>query len=248
MSKLKSILQERFLKKEKSKVNELAEKSVEGSLTSFSGIFGVTRLEESDKEKLLEILKKYSPESDTDFSSDFQALIALSSEVKAISNQAAILHGERIKRAQEILKKYRDGAFTAWLLATYGNRQTPYNFLQYFEFYSLMPKTLHGKIETMPRQAIYTLASRDAPLSDKEEVVKNYQGETKDELLTKIRSLFPLAEKDKRKENIAQSSIGALERILISFQSQPLNATPSQKKKLYQLLEQLTSLIETGDQ
>jgi hypothetical protein len=246
MSKLTSILQERFLKKDKTKINDLAEKSVQGALTSFSGIFGMSKLEESEKEKLSEILKKYRPEEKSDITLDLNNLIALSSEVKAINNQAAILHGERIKKAQEILKKYRDGAFTAWLLATYGNRQTPYNFLQYYEFYSTMPKTLHAKIETMPRQAIYTLASRNAPLEQKEEVIKNYQGETKDELLAQIRSLFPLSEKDGRKENVTVSAIASLERLLMAFQSGPIPITSSQKDKLQALLEEISSVVNAN--
>lgn len=244
MSKLTSILQERFLKKEKPKVTELAEKSASGALTSFSGIFGMGHLEESEKEKLSDILKKYLPENATDISSDLTSLIALSAEVKAINNQAAILHGERIKKAQEILKKYRDGAFTAWLLTTYGNRQTPYNFLQYYEFYSAMPKTLHPKIELMPRQAVYTLASRDAPLEKKEEVVNNYQGETKDELLAKIRALFPLNDKDKRKENTAHTAISTLEKLLFSFRSNPGSVSKQQKEKLLNLLEEISFVVD----
>jgi hypothetical protein len=246
MSKLSTMLQERFLKKEKPKISELANKSIEGQLTSFSGIFKMNPLDDVEKEKIEEILQKYPPQQETDIAQDLKFLIALSSEVKAINNQAAILHGERIKKAQEVLKKYCEGAFTAWLLATYGNRQTPYNFLQYFDFYSNMPKNLHTKIESMPRQAVYTLASRDVPLSKKEEVVKNYQGETKEELLAKIRSLFPLDEKDKRKENVAQLAISSLERLLISFQHGPIPLQPAQKKQLLVLLEKLASFVDAS--
>lgn len=248
MSKLTNILQERFLKKEKAKITEMGEKSVSGALSSFSGIFGVSPLDDSEKEKLVEILKKYSHEEKIDVSADLNALVALSSEVKAINNQAAILHGERIKRAQEILKKYRDGAFSAWLLLSYGNRQTPYNFLQYYEFHSTMPKTLHAKIERMPRQAIYTLASRDAPLSKKEEIIQNYQGETKDELLARIRSQFPLDADDKRKENVAVQALSSLERLKISFQSGKIRVSKNQKKALQVVLEELSSLIDACDE
>ena len=47
------------------------------------------------------------------------------------------------KERKTILKNYRDGAFSAWLIATYGNRQTPYNFLQYYELYITLPEHLH---------------------------------------------------------------------------------------------------------
>src|ERR1700677_3684402 len=116
MSKFNDLLNLRFKTKEtqQPKMTALVERSNNGDLSSFSGVFRVMPLNDQEKE-------------------DLEALTAITSEVKAITNQAVILHGERIKRAQEILKKYRDGAFTAWLFATYGNRQTPYNFLQYYE-------------------------------------------------------------------------------------------------------------------
>ena len=37
---------------------------------------------------------------------DKEALYSLTAEIKSIHNQSIILHGERIKKAQEILKKY----------------------------------------------------------------------------------------------------------------------------------------------
>ena len=119
------------------------------------------------KQTIESILKSFRLNESYDFDDDLKALMAITSEVKAITNQAVILHGERIKRAQEILKKYRDGAFTAWLFATYGNRQTPYNFLQYYEFYTVMPQALHPKLDQMPRQAVYSLASRAGALREK---------------------------------------------------------------------------------
>ena len=82
------------------------------------------------------------------------------------------MHGERIKKAQEILKSYRDGAFTAWLLAAYGNRQTPYNFLQYYELYTALSPGLHSQLEAMPRHAVYVLASRSGELTQKETMVR----------------------------------------------------------------------------
>ena len=99
-------------------------------------------------------------------------MISLTCEVKAINNQAAILHGERIKKAHQILTPYKDGAFTAWLISTYGNRQTPYNLMQYYEFCEAMPKNLREQIEWMPRQAVYVLATRTGEWKIKQEIVE----------------------------------------------------------------------------
>lgn len=242
MTKLTSMLQDRFKKKENTKITELAEKSSGGNLTVFSGIFGESKLADKDKETLLALLQKYVSD-ERDLAQDLQALIALTSEVRAINNQAAILHGERIKRAQEILKSYQEGAFTAWLLETYGNRQTPYNFLQYYEFYSQMPKTLHSQIEAMPRQAVYTLASRDGALSRKEEIVRNYNGESKQQLVALIRTFFPLDEKDRRRENLGDKAIKSLQQLADDFENREISLTKTQKKRLLSLLDTLIEHI-----
>ncbi|MCI0619341.1 pGP6-D family virulence protein, partial [bacterium] len=133
MSKFNDLLHLRFSKNKdaKEKMTALVERANNGELSSFSGVFRVAQLNDKEKTDIEMILRSYRYSEIDDFETDLKALMAITSEVKAITNQAVILHGERIKRAQDILKKYREGAFTAWLFATYGNRQTPYNFLQY---------------------------------------------------------------------------------------------------------------------
>src|SRR5689334_7208137 len=161
MSKINSLLTERCksAKQKISKMTDLVEKSSKGELSSFSGVFRISPLSENENQALKNLLDQYKNETqETD--ADLTALSTLTAEVKAINNQAIILHGERIKRAQQILINYQDGAFTAWLIAAYRNRQTPYNFLQYYELYRSLPHELHAKIDEMPRQAVYTLVSR----------------------------------------------------------------------------------------
>ena len=181
-------------------MTELATRSAEGSSTPFEGVFHVAPISQGEKVSLQSILEKYQTD-ETNVPEDLKSLSALTSEVKAISNQAVILHGERIKKAQTLLRKYRDGAFSNWLLKTYGNRQTPYNFMQYFELYSSLPKKLQGIVDEMPRQAIYSLSSRAIPYEKKEAFVEEYQGESKTQLLEKLRKSYPLAKKDKRRLN-----------------------------------------------
>src|SRR5262249_38023900 len=148
-----SILDQRMKKPSNtSKMAAMAKQSASGNLTSFSGVFSIAELSAKEKNTLAEILKSYANE-EQDFSTDLDILISLTAEVKAINNQAALLHGERIKKAHHVLTRYRDGAFTAWLIAAYGNRQTPYNLMQYYEFCEVMPKQLRPQIELMPRQA-----------------------------------------------------------------------------------------------
>lgn len=175
MSQVNNLLTERTAKASKkqsghSKMAEMARQSALGHLTSFSGVFSIAELSSKEKGDLETLLTTYSTEGNVRIEEDLNLLISLTSEVKAINNQAALLHGERIKKAHQILTRYRDGAFTEWLKATYGNRQTPYNFLQYFEFYHALAEPLRLTLEEMPRQAVYTLASRKCPLEKKKKL------------------------------------------------------------------------------
>jgi hypothetical protein len=243
MSDLNAVLEQRLNKKTApSKMMEMAQQTVQGQLSSFSGVFSFTELNAAEKEKLRAILEEFAFNK-AESTTDLNALISLTSEIKAINNQAAILHGERIKKAHTILTKYRDGAFTSWLIAAYGNRQTPYNFLQYYEFYELLPKLLRPKLETMPRQAVYTLASRQGPLELKKKIVENYQGETKAVLLDTIREYFPLADQDKRKGNAAEILIQTLSRTYDKLKRKKILPTKSQKQAINNIIDAIKDLV-----
>lgn len=245
MSKINSLLSLRFKKApdKLTKMTSLAEMSSNGALSSFSGVFRVSNLTQKEQEELLKILTEYGQE-EADISPDLNSLMAITAEVKAINSQAAILHGERIKRAQDILKKYQDGAFSAWLVATYGNRQTPYNFLQYYELYTALPQLLQPKLDEMPKQAVYTLASRNAPIEQKEEIIRSYQGQPKQELIALIRQRFPLAEGDGRAQDLSTYAISYLRRLHKQLSSSTFHPTPEQKRALKKQLKSLQALID----
>ncbi len=244
MTSVNQLLSKRLKKNEKSsKMAEMAKRSASGNLTSFSGMFSVTDLNTGEKDFIEAILHEYTTGKEN-ISNDLNSLITITSEVKAINNQAAMLHGERIKQAQEILINYHEGAFSTWLVATYGNRQTPYNFLQYFEFYNEMPKVLHQQIELMPRQAVYTLASREGSNAKKREIVENYNGETKSEVLQLIRETFPLPDTDKRKQNIGESTLKGLHRLILQVRNRKTYISKSQKSEIYELIEELQEWVE----
>ncbi|MDN3505595.1 MAG: CT583 family protein [Rhabdochlamydiaceae bacterium] len=240
MVKLNSLLSDRFKKNKNKtdKVDSLAERSSSGELSSFSGVFNMGEVNERDAKELSELLNAYK-EDKKDISVDLKQLTALTQEVKAINNQATILHGERIKKAQDILKQYRDGAFTAWLVNTYGNRQSPYNFLQYFVFYKSLTPVQQNKIVDMPKQAIYTLASREGDIDKKQQLVDSYQGESKKEVLDKIRTIFPLPTKDKRQHNPALDVIKSLDSTIKLCKAKGYSASDNEKKIINALLGEL---------
>lgn len=225
------------------KVKALAKESNDGARSSFGGLFKSSELPEAEKLALEELLHKFSIESSADIKKDFQELSQITSEVRAINNQAAILHGERIMRAQKILKSYREGAFSAWLLATYGNRQTPYNFLVYFEFFQKLPSELKPKAEAMPRQAIYVLASRNAPFEEKQALVHAYIGQTKREMLELIRENFPLPEKDKRQTSSGQKILHDLQTLLHLYKKGHRSITRQEKADIAQVLSEFLNKL-----
>ncbi len=245
MSQVNTLLSERLSKNKKksSKTAALAERSASGNLSGFAGVFGMSELSPHEKDLLETILNEYA-HGDENIPKDFKSLLSITSEVKAINNQAALLHGERIKRAQNILKQYRDGAFTSWLMATYGNRQTPYNFLQYFEFYESLSSPLRQQIETMPRQAVYTLASRDGDLKEKHEIVQQYQGQSKDELLKMIRERFPLSDQDQRRRKQGELALHLLKRVLNLLSEKKARVTKRQKTQIQDYIEAINEYVE----
>lgn len=244
MSKLNALLGRRFKASKTEKMSALVNRSNEGELSSFSGVFQISPLSEEEKAALKKILEKYQTKT-ADLSIDLPLLSTITSEVKAISHQAVILHGERIKRAQAILKNYQDGAFTIYLKTTYGNRQTPYNFLLYYELYSAVSKQIKEIVSEMPRQAIYTLSSRDVPLEKKEEFIRAYQGETKKEILEKLRTLFPLQSEDKRKQRSSKTLLHLLRYSLQLLGKETFSPTPQEKKELAELISAIRSKLHT---
>lgn len=245
MAKFSTLLNLRLKQKEsRPKMTALAERTSNGGLSSFSGVFRVTPLNDKDKNTLEDILLNFREDDEKDVSIDLENLASITSEVRAITNQAVMLHGERIQKARMILKDYKEGAFTAWLIATYGNRQTPYNFLQYYEFYTSMPSELKGKIDEMPRQVVYTLASRDGDPEKKKELVMNFQGQPKQELLTIIRGLFPLGRDDKRLPNLCNQAVNLCKKAKDLFSHPLFEPSERQKKQLYDLLSQLDLILD----
>ena len=135
----------------------------------------------------------------SDVAKDYTHLVTLTGEIKSINHQSVLLHGERIQSAKILFQSYGELAFSKWLRQVYGNRQTPYNFLKYYTFYSSLEKRLQEKMLSMPKQIIYTIASRNCSDKDKQRVIDTYDGESKETYLKAIRKAFPLEQKDKRK-------------------------------------------------
>lgn len=233
----KDILTGRLKKSKKDlKVTELAERTSNGELSTFSGLFKIGALNSDDSFKLKQLLLQYKKE-DSFIDKDLEDLRTITCEVKGITNQAVLLHGERIKKAQTILKRYKEGAFTRWLHVTYGNRQTPYNFLQYYELYNTVNADLRIKITNMPRQAVYSLASRSGEFNDKCYIIDKYHTLPKQDILSVIRKTFPV--RDKRQPKHAQQVINYLRLAKKCMEPPYFNPDDHQIEEIDQLIRKI---------
>jgi len=233
----------RFTSPKKEKINALVKRSHARHMPNFTKLLQEGTVSSKERHFLQALLEKYQSEG-ADVHADLQTLTTITSEVHGINNQAVMLHGERIKCAHTLFKNYREGAFSTWLIRTYGNRQTPYNFMQYFELYTALPQKLQKILDTMPRQVIYSLSSRSVSQEKKEAFIRNYRGETKSELLEKLRQIFPLEHRDKRNSNRTKKAQDHLKEAYKAMKDPLFSPTGQEKFVCQQLLRQMQSILK----
>lgn len=214
---------------------------------SFQAIFQTKPLQEEDRFKIRQILEEgmLSEKGEDGAEQRVQEqLYQITEEIKAISRQGAILLGERVFRARELLKPYRDGTFTKWLEATFSSRKTGYNFLAYYELYIHLPRDdLKEKFKQMPSRAAYILASKEGALHEKVALIEKHSSLGHQELVELIRHTFPSSS---RPNNSSISPIRQLTRSLSTvikgrnFRLQPLS--PLEKRGLEDLVQQICKL------
>ncbi len=241
-----------FLKKNKKKRGEKVEfkESFDvvnpASRRPLIGLHLSVQITEKERRRMeLVLLDYFNPleKKEKEVGSDLERLVDISSEIKSIASQSVILHGERIKKAQDILGGYREGAFSKWLLQTYGNRQTPYSMLQYYELYMSLSKKLQPKLEIMPKKAAYTLASRYGELSKKCEIINGYSGEKQKEVILTIQEAFPMSKKDKRRrKDIAYVTITEIEQLCFKLEKRKEKLSKESKKWMGKLIIRLKNL------
>ncbi len=242
MSRLENLLDERFSLTPSKKVQQLAQKSSQGELSTAATLFTARTPTSQEVEAMEELLKQFAT-SNKAVTQDAEKLVSLSLEAKAINHQAALLHGERIGLAKSIFKSYREGAFSLWLVQTYGNRQTPYNFLLYFELHQILARSLQKKLEEMPKACAYALASRNGSVEDKSAIIQEYATKSRKELFDEIQRRFPLASTDKRKKQHGQSLLRELKSIYNDLKKHKNALSSSDKRELHILLDAIKDLI-----
>ncbi len=168
-------------------------------------------------------------------------LTEITKQIKSISAQSVLLHGERIKQAQHLLKDYREGAFTKWLMSTYGNRQTPYSMLRYYEFYQSAPRETRTLIESAPKKAVYLLAARDGDKEKKIAFIQKYSDSKQSDLLLLIQEAFPIVQTDKRKPLIA-ATITSMNSFCLKLEKRSEHISEDDRMHINKLIERLKKL------
>ncbi len=237
MKKLNISISEEINKKNNTQMKLISERDVP------LNFFKISQLDINEKNILEEILLR-NAQKNVDISIDLKELTKITGEVKSITSQAILLHAQMIKKTQSLLKNYNDNAFTSWLIHTYGNRQTPYNFLQYYELYNNLQDTpLKEKLHAMPKQAAYALASRVGTIEKKQNFILKCSGESKNSILSKLRGEFPLTQRDKRKQNFSEKIITSLTGILQEIDIKNWKPSKYEVKTIEELIKKLTSLL-----
>jgi hypothetical protein len=170
-----------------------------------------------------------------------EQLTNITKQIKCISAQSVLLHGERIKQAQDLLSNYREGAFTKWLMNTYGNRQTPYSMLRYYEFYQSSPKEFRSIIESAPKKCVYLLASREGDHSKKLDLIKEHGKSPQSDLLILIQTAFPIQESDKRKP-LNTSTIESMSKLCKKLESRSKYISDEDRMEIQKLIDRLQKL------
>lgn len=209
------------------------------------GIPITVELSEDEKRQIQKILvDEYNPGTveESQVAHHVEQLINISKQIKSISVQSILLHGERIKLAQDLLSDYREGAFTKWLMATYGNRQTPYSMLRYYEFYQSAPRDARALIENMPKKAIYLLASRDGDYDKKMEIVQNHAKTAQSDLVLLIRETFPVEAENKKRTPVNTATISIIERACKKLENRSQYITDDDRLEIQKIILRLQKL------
>jgi chromosome partitioning protein len=141
-----------------------------------------------DKEsRIKDIIKK-----DSSFEELYlKEILELSKIIKSIKAQEVLIVGKAIKKAQTILANYNNGMFSEWLVEMFGNVQTPYNFLRFFELHTLLKERSQKEYLSIPRRAAYKLAKVEGSTEQKEEFISQGKNKNASSLEEEIDILFP---------------------------------------------------------
>ena len=207
----------------------------ESSVNSSMPHLAKVALTKSEEDGLQMLLSGYQTKDidDVQITRDLNQLKEVNLNIKGLTKQNLILHGECISKAQSVLKNYKRGAFTNWLQATYNNRSTPYSLLHYYELYKQLTEKEKILFEKMPSRAAYLLGSRNGDINQKIDLITKYHEEPQEIIIDRIRATFPLNKNDKRgAKNNNQKTVEDILDLLVNLKKKKQGTLGSSVKNM----------------
>lgn len=176
---------------------------------------------------------------------DTEQLKLITSEIKSIGQQGIALMGERVHRARELLKAYKDGTFTKWLESTFGTRKTGYNLLSYHKLYTSLPPESRERLISLPPSTAYILASRRGDIEVKADIINEHHDKHKKhgELVTIIQEKLPIPSKDKRRVQGNKKLLAEISKSIQKLQVCRDTFTDDDKMSVEKMSAMMTELI-----
>ena len=218
-------------------------------MSPMGALFENISLEEKE-EKIIESILSASVDfgnvTEDQKDKDFLKIKKITAEIKSIGRQGAILMGERVFLAREILKPYRDGTFTKWLEATFSSRKTGYNRLAYFELYKALPQEEIKKLfQEIPQRAAYILASREGDLHTKSELIRNHYHLGHQDLINVIKKIFPATAQEGQHKKQQNRLIATAQEALQKLHLRKEKISGEEKKSLLRIQGLLQKILES---
>ena len=215
---------------------------------NFNALFNPKDLDEFEAHQIENLLyENFQPGTiaEEQVADDSHQMKRLTVEVKAVAQGSAILIGERVYRAKQILKPYKDGTFTQWLEVVFGNRKSGYNMLAYFEFYQLLPHPdLKEVFNKIPKKAAYTLASRAGDIETKVEIIRESQDLKPDEILELIQEKLPISEGDRRSGKTSHEKLIAVaQKILKKLRNKKDVLSERNRREIIEMRDMLETIL-----
>ncbi|MES2199124.1 MAG: CT583 family protein [Chlamydiota bacterium] len=228
-------------------LTDLLQESLTPSLASthnsFNAILEVQELSDGEYKDVCAIFRasrdsldiELGEEKDQEHPEDMTALATVTKELKAINRQNIVLLGERISKAREILR-YSEKGFKQWLHLVFGSHSTGYNYLNYFELHNSLPKEhLKNKLEEMPAKAAYVLASKDASIDQKVDIIETHYTEQAKNIISHVKATLS-SDEDKNLINPIDKLLDTLEKTVTKLFKMKEAFDDDQKQKILHIL------------
>jgi hypothetical protein len=217
-------------------------------VNSFHSVFDTKDLDTEEVNSLNSLLiegVRSEGISNEQVTKDLFILKQITAEIKAIGNQGTVLLGERVYKARDLLKFYKNGTFTRWLDSAFGSRKTGYNVLAYYELYSSLPHDdLRNRFKKLQQRTAYILASREGAIETKSEIINEYHDKSHNEIVILIQEKLPVSVRDRRVSKISIAKLlSNLQENIESLRQTMGTLTQKDKEKLSDLTDLMLSLL-----